>query len=572
VVRAIGKGAQARVYLAWDANLEYWRAVKVLAAQYLKDDAVRARFEGEATMMARLGHHHVMTVVDVDPDGAMPYMVMDLARGGSVVDWMKRHGKMPPRMAVGVAIGCCHALEYTHAQGIVHRDVKPHNVLIHEDGRTLLTDFGIARADDAVQLTANGAAMGTFAFMPPEQRADAHSVTERADVYALGATLYTMLTARTSTELFLADTKDKMLDGVPDALRPVVLTACKYEPELRYATITAMRAALEAALSELPEDPPSAPLYEERIPLPPAVPMFLEPDSGAEELAAALAPPEDLATVLYQDPGGRGRTDPGLNRGKTDPGLNRGKTDPGTGRGKTDPGLKTRADGLAAAIPYQMPDLRRSPRSIPPPADVPLGDDVPDYVDAAAAAAAEASRKVDRTPAPAPPPKPAPKPPEAPTPATPPEPEPGLPWRGIVAAAVVIAALMLVMGGVAGMSIRAKTTAAGARDQARQALVQEVGQSQAIVEVLGQLGADAPELQTSWFAYKDAGPTERAALAEEFAVTALREADRVGPRARGEAQVVELRRRLREAEEAEARYDAARSSLLGKLTGSLGTR
>lgn len=552
IVRPIGKGAQAKVYLAWDLKLELWRAVKVLAPQFLHDGPVRARFDGEAQMMARLAHRNLMPVVDVDTAGAVPYLVMDLARGGSVIDWMKRNGAMPPQMALGVVIGCCHGLEYAHAQGIVHRDVKPHNVLIHEDGRSILTDFGIARAEDAAQLTANGAAMGTFAFMPPEQRADAHSVTESAEVYALASTLFTMLTARTSTELFLADSRDRLLDGVPEVVRPIILQACKYEAELRYGSMAELRQALEAARERLPPDPPSAPLFEERIELAPSMPIWVDP-TGLEDLLRTLTPVDELATTLYTEPPPRtGRTNPGeapLARPKTNP----GRTDPGErpSTGRTNPGRASDEPGLV--IPYQMPDRRSRPA--PPP-----GAPLPDYLDQPSDPAVPRGL-VD---------PPAPLPAVAGPPA---EPKPA-PWnpRWLAGGVVGVLLLALILGTVGYSSVTTKSVATAQREQARQALVAEVEEVQTVVESLGQAGADVVTLREAWFRFHDADRRGRPEAALAFAALAVQQADQLGPQQGTSPDIVSLSTRLRDVREADERWSVTRASLLGRLTGSLGAR
>lgn len=586
VVSAIGKGAQARVYLAWDERLHDWRAVKVLAAAYLDDAPVRARFDGEARMMAGFGHRNVMPVVDVDAHGRIPYLVMQLARGGSALDWMRRNGPMPPRMAVGLAIGCCHALEYTHARGVVHRDVKPHNILIHhEDGRAVLTDFGIARADDAVQLTANGAAMGTFAFMPPEQRADAHSVTERADVYALGATLYTMLTAKTSTELFLADSKDQMLSGLPESLRPILMTACKYEPELRYATMADLRAALEAALDALPPDPEGGrPLVQEVIPLPTTAPAEVGVENGLDDLLRVLTPDGsgggEVPGTNRSQPG-TGTTDPGKTNpgtGKSNPGA--GKTNPGAG--KTNPGTGKTNPGEVALLPYSMPSVKRAPRSNAPPS---ASDELPDYLrgtDSDAGPPPKAPEVVGEGAAPpeptapaAPPPKVEPPPVLAPT--MPPADDAS--EAGSETAAVTIlrnpltltamAVLLLVFLLVAGVGWGAwqKSSARAERAAATGALVAQVAGMEGVVEQLGSAGADLGALRTAFFAFHDAPKGDQAnEAAHALAVLLIAEADHLGPKERGAPEIGELRRKLRAADEAEARYDAARSSLLGRLS------
>jgi serine/threonine protein kinase len=299
VSQILGKGAQARVYLAFDTRLRHWRAVKVLAPNYIDDEHVRARFEQEARAMAKLSHPNLLRVVDIDHDGRTPFMVMELARGGAVTEWMKRHGPVPPVLACRAAQRCCEGLAAAHAVGVVHRDVKPHNLLIREDASVALTDFGIAHVEENVQLTATGTIMGTFAFMAPEQRTDAKSVDLRADVYSLGATLYTMLTGRTSPELFFAESRDALLDGVPDVLRPIILTACRYEKEQRFSSMDEFRTALERKIARLPKDPGDPHFATALLPLPEGPPEWVEDNSGVEELRKVLTMEgEELPTVI----------------------------------------------------------------------------------------------------------------------------------------------------------------------------------------------------------------------------------------------------------------------------------
>jgi len=318
VTSLLGKGAQARVYLAMDARLRQWRAIKVLAPEYVHDEQVRQRFQQEAEAMARLSHRNLLRILDIDTDGELPFIVMELARAGAVTDWLKRHEKMSPRLAIDVIGQACEGLAHAHAQNIVHRDVKPHNLLIADDGRILLTDFGIAQVGEE-SLTQTGNVLGTFAYMAPEQRNDTKSVDKRTDVYALGATLYTCLTLRTSAELFFAENRDEILDGIPREIALVILDACRYDRDERIGSVSELKQRLDECLESL-EDEPSPPLNSEIMPVPDKPPAELPPDSGVEELARALAGPrphserhvprtraemlfEEQSTTLYSDTG-----------------------------------------------------------------------------------------------------------------------------------------------------------------------------------------------------------------------------------------------------------------------------
>jgi len=258
VVRRVGKGGAAGVYLVYDQNLHQWRAAKVLHRRHVESEELRVRFLREARTMARLDHPNVVRVLDV-VDQLQPFMVMEYIEGGCVLDWLRAHGPMPPFMAVKVLIDVCKALESTHANRIVHRDVKPHNVLTTLQGSCKLTDYGIAKIapEDAgfdvdYDRTAEGASMGTDAFMSPEQRRDASKVDERADIYSVGATLFTLCTRKAAVDLCMWSADHPKLEPVPEVLREILLKACHRVPDERYATVGELEAALSAVLWSLP--------------------------------------------------------------------------------------------------------------------------------------------------------------------------------------------------------------------------------------------------------------------------------------------------------------------------------
>ena len=194
VVNRLGEGGMAGVYRAWDKRLRVWRAVKVLFPQYARREAIRRRFTAEARAMARLEHDNLVRMYDVEETGeaALPG---DGDRDGrqsarlGAASW--RH---EPSMACQVVRQIAAGVGAAHAAGIVHRDVKPQNVLVAPSGVCKLTDFGVA-LQTGHDLTREGVALGTRGYMAPEQYGDAASVDVRADVYSLGATLWTLLTA-----------------------------------------------------------------------------------------------------------------------------------------------------------------------------------------------------------------------------------------------------------------------------------------------------------------------------------------------------------------------------------------
>jgi serine/threonine protein kinase len=240
----------ATVWQAWDERLQVWRAIKVLDPSFAPTSGARLRFENEARTMARLRHPHLLAVHDVGHDGDHVFLVMDLATGGSLADHLERQGPIAPRTAVRLMRGVIEALHEAHANGVVHRDVKPHNILLDADGRPLVADFGIARTD-SLDLTRSGAAMGTLAYMAPEQRSKARSVDGRADVYAAAGTLYALITGREPLDLYVnAD-----WTGIPEPLIPILAKATSYAAEARHPDANALAAELAAIEDALPGDP-----------------------------------------------------------------------------------------------------------------------------------------------------------------------------------------------------------------------------------------------------------------------------------------------------------------------------
>lgn len=312
LISVLGVGGMATVYRGFDARLQVHRAIKVLSPALARRKSLRTRFEAEATTMAMLHHRHIVGVYDVGTDGNRTYIVMELVEGGSLLDRVREHGPLPPKMALGVTIKTLDALRIAHSKGVVHRDIKPHNILLTQDGDIRITDFGIAQMrkweDDG--LTKTGAVMGTWGFMAPEQRQDAKTVDARADVYSTGATLYSVLTDKTPVELFAADMDASMLDGIEPGLAEIIRMATRYSRDERYADATAMADACREVIATLPDDPVDTPPLalpvkvdtdkEERRPMPRARPQLnSNSDAINEEDAADVSEPDEPA------PGGR---------------------------------------------------------------------------------------------------------------------------------------------------------------------------------------------------------------------------------------------------------------------------
>jgi eukaryotic-like serine/threonine-protein kinase len=192
IVRRLGSGGMAHVYLATQAILGRTVVVKVLHKQLAQDKEMRERFRREAEAAARLVHPQICPITDHGALGDVEYLVMPYFGGASLADLLVRQKTVPPVRAAAIAAQVATGLDYAHRRGVVHRDVKPDNVLFDEDGNAVLTDFGIATARFHTRMTATGRAMGTPHYMSPEQ-AMGRLVDGRSDLYAVGLLLYEML-------------------------------------------------------------------------------------------------------------------------------------------------------------------------------------------------------------------------------------------------------------------------------------------------------------------------------------------------------------------------------------------
>ncbi|HEY3231586.1 MAG TPA: serine/threonine-protein kinase, partial [Roseiflexaceae bacterium] len=193
----IGRGGMARVFRALDTQLQRIVALKVLAPQLAIDPEFARRFEREAVTAANLRHPNIVTIFDVGEQNGLRYIAMEYLRGRSLHLILEERGALKLGYAIGIVGPVAAALDYAHSQGAVHRDVKPHNIMIDTDGRVLLTDFGIAQAPEGTgeRLTRTGIFMGTPEYISPEQ-ASAQRVDGRSDLYSLGIASYEIITGQ----------------------------------------------------------------------------------------------------------------------------------------------------------------------------------------------------------------------------------------------------------------------------------------------------------------------------------------------------------------------------------------
>ncbi|MGH2946614.1 MAG: protein kinase domain-containing protein [Solirubrobacteraceae bacterium] len=189
----IGAGGMSTVYLATDQTLERRVAIKLMHREIASDSDQLERFRREARAVAQLSHPHIVGVIDAGEDEGRPYIVFEYVEGETLKERIRRMGRLPMDEAIAYAIEIARALGCAHSHNIVHRDVKPQNVLIDEEGSAKVTDFGIARTLDQEGLTADGRVLGTTDYVSPEQ-ALGHDVNGQSDIYSLGVVLYEMLT------------------------------------------------------------------------------------------------------------------------------------------------------------------------------------------------------------------------------------------------------------------------------------------------------------------------------------------------------------------------------------------
>src|SRR5919204_894049 len=274
----LGSGGMSTVYKATDRVLERTVAVKILAEHLSDDEKFVARFRREALAVAKLIHPNIVQVYDTGVDDGRHYIVMEYVEGRSGAQLLQSRGRLDAETAVEIGVQACAGLEYAHRQGIIHRDVKPGNLMViggpaahHNAAATAhdpptgemtvkLTDFGIARAAEQTRLTQVGSVVGTAAYLAPEQ-ARGEEATPASDVYALGVVIYQLLTGRlpydgsSLAELAIRRENERPLppssydDSVPETLSTAVLRSLEGDPALRYTTARELANALRDGLA-----------------------------------------------------------------------------------------------------------------------------------------------------------------------------------------------------------------------------------------------------------------------------------------------------------------------------------
>src|SRR3954467_11260273 len=253
--RELAQGGMAEVYLAHDQLLDRPVALKALFPEYAREPSFVERFRREAQAAANLNHPNIVSIYDWGQESGTYFIVMEYVEGRSLRELIHSEGSLEPGQAADIAAEIASALAFAHRSGVVHRDVKPGNVLLTQTGTVKVTDFGIARAGTSDGLTQTGSVMGTATYFSPEQ-AQGLPVDGRSDVYALGVVLYEMVTG---VAPFTADSPvsvaykhvreepvppTRIKPGIPGALDRIVLTAMTKDVALRYPSAAEMRADL----------------------------------------------------------------------------------------------------------------------------------------------------------------------------------------------------------------------------------------------------------------------------------------------------------------------------------------
>ncbi|MDA0171121.1 PASTA domain-containing protein [Solirubrobacter taibaiensis] len=277
-LKRLGSGGMAEVWCAEDEVLGRRVALKLLGSRFAEDPEFRERFRREAQSAAGLTHPNIVGIFDRSEWEGTPYIAMELVDGQTLKEIVQERGPMPPHIAIGLTEQILGALGYAHRQGIVHRDVKPQNVILDPEGQAKVADFGIARAGNS-EMTQAGAMIGTVQYLSPEQ-ANGYPVDRRSDLYSTGIVLYELLTGSVPFEgeapisIALKHVNERpvppgqLQPGIPPALEAVVMSALEKDPNRRYQSAEEFIAALEQARRAPAARPPVVERVIEPLPEP----------------------------------------------------------------------------------------------------------------------------------------------------------------------------------------------------------------------------------------------------------------------------------------------------------------
>ncbi|MEE1314183.1 MAG: Stk1 family PASTA domain-containing Ser/Thr kinase [Faecalimonas sp.] len=259
IMGCIGTGGMADVYKAVDQKLNRYVAIKVLKREYREDENFVKKFQTEAQSAAGLLHPNIVNVYDVAEDRGLYYIVMEFVDGITLKEYIQKKGSLTPKEVISIAVQVCAAMELAHSNNLIHRDIKPQNIMISKEGKVKVTDFGIAKATSSNTISTN--MMGSVHYTSPEQARGGYS-DAKSDIYSLGITMYEMITGvlpfegESTVSIALQHLQDDMplpSDLVPDmpySLEQIVLKCTQKSPDRRYADITQLAKDLRRSLAD----------------------------------------------------------------------------------------------------------------------------------------------------------------------------------------------------------------------------------------------------------------------------------------------------------------------------------
>lgn len=264
IIEQIGTGGMADVYKAKCHKLNRYVAIKVMKSEFSEDKTFVSKFRAEAQSAAGLTHSNVVNVYDVGDENGIYYIVMELVEGITLKKYIEKRGKLPYKEAVSIAIQIANGMEAAHKRHIIHRDIKPQNIIISKEGRVKVTDFGIAKAATSTTINSS-ASMGSVHYISPEQARGGYS-DERSDIYSLGITMFEMLTGTvpfdgdTAVAVAVQHIQDaipapsELTEGIPVSVDKIVLKCTQKKTDRRYQTATDLIVDLKRALVMPDED------------------------------------------------------------------------------------------------------------------------------------------------------------------------------------------------------------------------------------------------------------------------------------------------------------------------------
>ncbi len=396
----IGVGGMATVHRAWDTRSDRAVAIKLLRREVLEDAELAMRFRREALAATVLRHPNIVACLAAGTDVDQPYLVMELVEGEDLAARLRRIGRLPPAEAARIGLDVARALGVAHLRGIIHRDVKPGNIVLARDGRAMVTDFGIARLAADAEGTIPGTTLGSVHYFSPEQ-ATGQGTTPASDVYGLGLVLYEMLvgqrawTGETTAQIAAvrvgspAPSPRSVRPDISPAMDAIVVRALQPNPAARYANGSALAAALEPLVSQPDPSSPTTPVKAPVIvggaagPPPPGVAGSRIVGTGAHRASPAIAGPLVVLLIVVSvvgaamliaalpGPGGGGAVAIGTAKPTaTSAAIAGPTTKPAATTGTLAPGTTT----APTSTPRIKPTPKPTPAPTPKPALAPAND------------------------------------------------------------------------------------------------------------------------------------------------------------------------------------------------------